>query len=337
MAIYHCSAKTISRSAGRSACAAAAYRAGEKITDKRTGITHDFTRKDGVLYSEIFLPAGSPSWATNRSELWNSAELAEEKSTRRATATTAREFIIALPHELNSDDQLSLAREFAQYLVTTYGVAVDLCIHEPSKDGDKRNNHAHLLITDRRITDTGFAGKVRELNIANGGRANIVSIREHWAKITNRFLQKAGLHEGIDRRSYKALGINREATTHLGVVATALERRGVATKRGNRNRVARVINALREECEKIGESMPALELAETSGQPTKVLEAAPKLAATLSEQHKSAQQKDTETQKPLASKMTHEERIKEAMLKAKASKARRRLFERDQLMLDRGR
>lgn len=352
MAIFYCSAKTISRSSGRSACAAAAYRAGEKITDERTGITHDFIRKGGVLHSEIFVPAGSPSWATNRSELWNSAELAEEKSTRRATATTAREFIIALPNELSRDAQLNLAREFAQYLVITYAVAVDLCMHEPGKDGDKRNYHGHLLITDRRITDAGFAGKVRELNIANGGRANIVSIREQWAKITNRYLDRAGVHERIDHRSYKSQGIDREATTHLGVAATALERRGEVTERGDRNRVAREINALREGFEQVGEKMPTLELAETNGQPTtrfttetilqhdaEGLEAARKLSAALLEEHKAGHQKATEVHKPSAVKMTHEERIKEAEIRAKAFKEHRhrRLFDRDTLMLDRGR
>ncbi len=263
MAIPHCSAKTISRSLGRSICAAAAYRSGGKIKDKRTGIIYDFTRKGGVLHSEIFVREGSPSWTTNRAELWNRAEQAEDKSTRRATATTARELIIALPHELDRYAQRNLAREFAQYLVITYGVAVDLCIHAPGKDADKRNDHAHLLLTDRRITEAGFADKVRELNIANGGRENIGSIREQWAKITNLFLERAGVHEKIDHRSYKSQGIDREATTHLGVAATALERRGVATKRGDRNRVAREINALREEFEKMCETMLALELAET--------------------------------------------------------------------------
>lgn len=333
MAIFHCSVKTISRSAGRSACAATAYCAGEKITDERTGFTHDFTRKGGVRYSEIIVPVGSPSWATNRAELWNRAEQAEDKSTRRATATTAREFIIALPHELNSDAQLNLAREFAQYLVITYGVAVDLCIHEPSNDGDKRNDHAHLLTTDRRITDAGFAGKVRELNIANGGRKNIALIREQWAKITNRYLERAGVHERIDHRSYKSQGVSRVATTHLGVAATALERRGEASEHGNRNRVARAINALREKSEEVGETKHALELTETNGPPvtrlvsetvlqheTEGLEAARKLSAALSEQHTLGHQKATEARNSSTIRMTHEERIKEAVTKARASK-----------------
>ena len=263
MAIYHCNATTISRSSGRSACAAAAYRAGEKIIDERTGLIHDFTRKGGVLHSEIVAPVGASTWATNRAKLWNRAEQAEDKSTRRASATTAREFNIALPHELDREAQIASCQEFAQYIVDTYSVAVDFSIHEPSKEGDNRNRHVHFMLTDRRITESGFAAKVRELNIFGGGKANIVTIRERWAKIANCFLERGGIHEGIDHRSYKSQGINREATTHLGVIATALERRGVATERGDRNRTAQKINELREELEDAGETMRALELAET--------------------------------------------------------------------------
>ena len=362
MAIYHFSATTISRSTGRSACAAAAYRAAEKITDERTGITYDFTKKGGVLYSEINAPAGSPKWTSSRAELWNSAEQAENASTRRATATTAREFNIALPHELDRDAHIALVREFALLIVTTYGVAVDFSIHEPGKDGDQRNHHVHLMLTDRRITDVGFTVKVRELNIFNGGKANIASIREQWAGIANRFLERAGVLEGIDHRSYKSQHIDREATTHLGVAATALERRGVATERGDRNRVAQEINALRKEFEEVGETMHAQELAERyEGKEVAKIEAKEKAdaatsaggfdqedlsgrtpdshrkAAALPEQHKFDQQKDTETPQPSATEMTYEERIKEAETKAKASKERRRMLERDHPRTGRGR
>lgn len=385
MAIYHFNATAISRSSGRSACAAAAYRAAEKITDQRTGIIYDFTRKGGVLYSEIMAPAGSQIWAISRAELWNRAEQAEDTSTRRATATTAREFNIALPHELDSDAQLASSREFALYLVTTYCVAVDFSIHEPSKEGDTRNYHVHFMLTDRRITDAGFADKVRELNIFNGGKANIASIREQWSKIANRFLDRAGVHEGIDHRSYKSQGLNREATTHLGVAAAALERRGETSERGDRNRVAQEINTLRAKLGEVGETMHALELAETCeskeaadtnhaessntliaiaecgefvsmnaeqytafSQPTSAGDFDPaditgrtpdsrSEAAALSEQQKLDQQKVTETLKPSATKITHEEMVKEAKAKAKAAKELRRMLALDHPSRDRSR
>ena len=316
MAIYHFSAATISRSSGRSSCAAAAYRAAETITDERTGTTYDFTRKCGVLYSEIIVPEGSPVWATNRAELWNHAEQAEDKSTRRATATTAREFNIALPDELDFDANLALVRELTQYIVANFGVAVDFSIHEPGKDGDKRNTHVHVMLTDRRITEAGFAGKVRELNIANGGRAHIAAIRKQWEGMANSFLERVGVREGIDCRSYKSQRIDRVATTHLGAAATALERRGVATKRGDRNRAVQAINAMRGAIGKHGETVQVQKLTETNKCKSTV----------LPEQHKLDKQKTTETPRSLVRNMTNDERIKEAEIRAKASKERRRML-----------
>ena len=312
MAIFHIKATTISRGSGRSSCAAAAYRAAEKITDERTGITHDFRGKSGVLYSEIVVPAGSPRWAVNRADLWNHAEQAEEKSTRRATATTAREFNIALPCELDFDANLALVREFATHLVEKFGVAVDFSIHEPSKDGDKRNTHVHVMLSDRKITQAGFVEKVRELNIFNGGKANITSIRERWAEFANIILERIGVHEGIDCRSYKSQGIDRVATIHLGAAVTALERRGIATGRGDRNRAAQAINILRAGAAINCKTIQAQELTATNKCQ----------GAALLERHRHDQQMAPETLRPLAAKMTHEERVRAAMAKAKASKER---------------
>lgn len=404
MTIYHLKASSIGRSKGRSACAAAAYQSADKIKDERTGITFDYTHKSRVRYSEIIAPAGSPTWTINRAELWNHAEQAEENSTRRATATTAREFVIALPHELGCDDQLILTREFAQYIVTTYGVVVDFSIHEPSREGDNRNFHAHLMLTDRRITDAGFAGKLRELNIFNGGKMNIASIREQWAKIANRFLERARVLEFIDHRSYKSQCIDRVATIHLGVATTAMERRGVATERGDWNRTVLENNALRMKFEKVRETMLPSELAETYEDKARtefeVAEKADKATiielidithstlkaqdvnavsgkatnlgassnayceerfsqriegiidqedmsrcppdshreeTALSKLQKFGQIKDLETPKPSATKMTHEERIKEAEIKTKIARELRCKIDRDQPSLDRGR
>ena len=140
MAIYHCSTKTVNRSSGRTAVASAAYRAGEKLEDERTGLTHDFTRKDGVAYSEIL---SNLDIEIDRSQLWNLAEQSEN----RKDARTAREWVIALPDELSTDQRKDLAKEFAQSLVDRYGVIADLAIHEPSKGGNDKNHHAHIMLT----------------------------------------------------------------------------------------------------------------------------------------------------------------------------------------------
>lgn len=265
MAVYHCSASTVSRSSGRSAVAAAAYRAGERLDDTRTGLTHDYTRKGGVLHSEIVTPAGAPSWACDRGELWNRAEAAEEKSPKRATATTAREFRLALPHELDHDGRVSAVRAFARHLCDTYGVAVDFAIHAPDRDGDDRNHHAHVMLTDRVLNDAGFGGKVRGLNVANGGREAVESIRAEWAKIANRHLELAGSAERIDHRSYEARGIDAEGTKHLGPSASAMERRGEASDRGDQNREIVAANgeraALKAEYTRLGDAMTAEEQA----------------------------------------------------------------------------
>ena len=124
MAIYHLSVKTISRSAGRSATAAAAYRAGVEIADERTGEIHDYRRKGGVESAELVLPAGAPEWAADRAALWNAAEQAE----KRKNSTVAREFEIALPAELSPDERQRLARDFARELVERHGCVADVAI-----------------------------------------------------------------------------------------------------------------------------------------------------------------------------------------------------------------
>lgn len=265
MAIYHCSASTIGRASGRSVVAAAAYISASKITDGKTGNTYDFTRKRGVLWSEIMTPANSPEWAYRRAELWNRAELAEDKSTRRSTATTGREFRIALPYELHFDAQVLAVREFVLYLVQTYGVAADFSIHEPDTEGDERNFHAHILTSDRAITNTGFTDKIRILNVANGGRAAIKVIRAQWADIANQHLELTGVQSRIDHRSNAVRGIDEAASVHLGPEASGMERRGEASDRGDLNRTVQSENALRHRLKaqfaSLGEEMESEELA----------------------------------------------------------------------------
>ncbi len=219
MAIYHLSVKTISRSAGRSATAAAAYRAGELIVDERTGEIHDYTQKRGIESVELILPAGAPGWATDRAELWNAAEQSET----RKNSTVAREFEIALPSELNDDQRHLLAHGFAREIVRRHGCVADVAIHAPSQSGDQRNHHAHILCSTRRLDSEGFTKKTRELDELKSGE--VVRWRERFAQLQNRALRDAGVAEKVDHRSLEAQGIDRLPGVHLGPAATAFERR----------------------------------------------------------------------------------------------------------------
>ena len=221
MAIYHLSVKTISRSAGRSATAAAAYRAGAEITDERTGEIHDYTRKGGVESAALILPDNAPEWARDRAQLWNAAEQAE----KRKNSTVAREFEIALPAELSPEQREKLAHDFARELVKRHGCAADVAIHAPGKEGDNRNHHAHILLTTRRLEPDGFGEKTRELDDQKTGKVLVTEWRERFATLQNERLREAGHSVQVDHRSLEAQGIEREATRHLGPTATAIERR----------------------------------------------------------------------------------------------------------------
>ena len=249
MAIYHLSVKPVQRSKGRSATAAAAYRAGEKVTDERTGEEHDYGRKKGILYKEIITPDGSD---ITREKLWNMAEAAE----KRKDGTTAREYEIALPSELPEKERIELAREFAGKLARVQGVAVDICIHAPSRDGDSRNHHAHLLATTRRY-EGGTLGKKSDFDLSDRDRKKkgldsrkeeLHALRAEWAYMVNAALDKAQITERVTHKSLAAQGIeDRAPSVHLGPTATALERRGQQTERGDLNRAAAVPSQERAE------------------------------------------------------------------------------------------
>lgn len=230
MAIYHLSVKAVSRAKGRSATAAAAYRAAMKILDERTGLLHDYSRKHGVAHTEILAPDDSPSWARERDRLWNEAEQAE----RRVNSTVAREFEVALPNELTAGQRLTLARDLANQIVIRHRCAVDIAIHAPNPAGDERNHHAHLLLTTRRLTESGFTEKTRELDDLKTGE--VVYWRERWAGIVNEHLARHGQESRLDHRSLEDQGEAREPTQHLGPAITSMERRGIRTEVGWRMR-----------------------------------------------------------------------------------------------------
>jgi hypothetical protein len=240
---YHCSVKPVSRSAGRSVVAAAAYRLGECLHDERYQTVHDYTRRRGVECTFTVAPSDAPEWAHNPQALWNAAERAET----RKNSTLAREVELALPSFLEPADREQMAQQFAEALVERYGVAVSVAIHKPGRHGDDRNYHAHILFTTREMTPEGLGRKTRVLDDRKTGPQEVTKLRELAADIINEHLAAAHSDIRVDHRSFKERGIDREPTTHLGPAANEMERRGEPTDRGDMNREAQAHNALMEE------------------------------------------------------------------------------------------
>jgi Ti-type conjugative transfer relaxase TraA len=250
VAIYHLSMKPLCRTQGRSAVAAAAYRAGEHLTNARDGVTHDYTGRGGVDHAEIVLPPGvEADWARDRSTLWNAAEVSE----KRTDARTAREFVLALPHELDDNQRLELTRGFAAHLAERYGTAVDVAIHQPHEGKDVRNAHAHLLMTTRQVTARGF-GEKTQLEWDNKrllsqdlptSHMQLRDIRQTWEEHANRALGRSGHDVRIDRRSHSERGLEIEPTQHVGVHATGVVRRGGSVERQRIDPAASSRNAAR--------------------------------------------------------------------------------------------
>ena len=266
VASYHCQIKIISRSDGRSATAAAAYRAGERIVCDREGRTYDYTRKAGVEDAFIRAPASAPGWALDREQLWNAAEAAENRRNSRV----AREWEIALPHELDADQRRELADGYAQALVERYGAAVDVCIHAPHRSGDQRNYHAHILVTTRKIGPDGFGAKTRVLDDKKTGPREVEATRALWADMQNDRLSRADVDARVDHRSleeqrtdamarddnHAAAALDRPAEKHMGPEVSTIERRAQkraehqgreyepVTERGQQIHVVRQIRTL---------------------------------------------------------------------------------------------
>ncbi|NUZ09064.1 MobQ family relaxase [Piscinibacter koreensis] len=244
--MFHLSVKPISRAAGRSATAAAAYRAGAEIVDHRTGEVHDYTRKSDIVHSEILVPPGAPAWAEDRTALWNAAEAAE----KRKDARVARDYEVAIPKELTRAQGIELVRDFSQGLADRYGVAVDFNVHKDELkawDGSEKGYqgyHAHILTSTRKLGRDGFGEKAaielsdtkrKSLGLGDGA-AEIEHIRRLWEVAANRHLEQANEAQRIDRRSLKDQGIDRDPTVHLGPHATGLERDGISSRLGDINR-----------------------------------------------------------------------------------------------------
>ena len=196
MAIYHLRATMISRSAGRSATAAAAYRSAERIHDQRTGLSFDYRARSGVEHVEILAPERSPDWVQDRAALWNAVEAAET----RKNSQVAREIRVALPAELDRDQRIALVRDFCQRSFVDRGMVADIALHAPGREGDERNHHAHILLTTREIGPEGFSTKNRDWN----AKELLEDWREAWARDSNHALERCGHEARIDHRTLEA-------------------------------------------------------------------------------------------------------------------------------------
>ena len=263
MAMYHFHVDQIKRSAGRTAVAAAAYRAGEKLLNEWDGMTHDYTAKGGVVHTEIMLPAHAPPEYGERSVLWNAVEQVE----KRRDAQLCYSFDIALQNELTMDENIALAREFVQRYFVSEGMICDLAVHNPDKDGGIENPHFHVLAPIRSLDDNGkWRNKQRREyhHDENGERIRkpdgtlsfdavpmtdwgtpekLQYWREKWAELVNEKFIDKGLSHRIDQRSYEEQGLETIPTVHEGPHVRQMSAKGIHTDKSDRNRWIRATNA----------------------------------------------------------------------------------------------
>ena len=237
MAEYRLHANIISRGKGQSAVAAAAYRSGEKLYDERYGKEQDYTRKSGVLHTEIVTPERTPEWMKDRAKLWNGVEAAE----RRKDSQLSREIQLSLPHELDLAQNRNMVLSFIQAHFVDHGMIADVAIHAPGPKGDDRNIHAHVMLTTRTLTDDGFGDKNRAWN----KKDQLKEWRAAWAEHENFVFRELGMELRVDHRSYADQGIEKEPTQHLGPVANDMERNGKTSRIGDENRARQQRNAER--------------------------------------------------------------------------------------------
>ncbi|MEP0146513.1 MAG: MobQ family relaxase, partial [Tateyamaria sp.] len=252
MADYRLSVNMIGRSSGRSATAAAAYRAGQRIEDRESGLVHDYTAKRGVLHTEIIAPANTPDWMRDRTELWNAVHKAET----RKNSQLAREIQLSLPHELNHEQRTNLVRRFVEEQCVGRGMIADIAIHAPSSHlaADERNHHAHVMLTTREFVGDSWA---KRKNRDWHETEMIENWRESWADHQNRELERIGSSERVDHRSLEDQGIMREPQKHLGPIATEIERDGRSSHRGNENRAIKARNGLLNDITQAGNVLDA--------------------------------------------------------------------------------
>jgi Ti-type conjugative transfer relaxase TraA len=232
MAIYHFSAKVVSRANGSSAVAAAAYRSASELHDDRLGRDHDFSNKAGVIHSEVMLPEGAPGRLNDRTTLWNEVEAGE----KRKDAQLAREVEFSIPREMNEKQGVALARDFVKKQFVDRGMVADLNVHwDKAKDGTPKP-HAHVMMTMRDVGREGFGKKNRDWNSTE----LLKDWREAWSAHVNERMAELGLEGRIDHRSYEAQGIALEPQHKIGAAASRRPEQGLEAERiEDHTRIAR--------------------------------------------------------------------------------------------------
>ena len=233
MAIFHLSVKVISRAAGRSAVAAAAYRSADRLHDERLDRAHDFTNKSGVVHSEVLLPENAPDEWRDRERLWNGVEAFE----KRKDAQLSREVEFAIPREMNQQQGIALARDFVQAEFVDQGMIADLNVHWDICADGQAKPHAHVMLTMREIAlnedgEAGFGAKVRDWN-----RTELVEQwRERWAAHVNTRLAELDIDARVDHRSLQDQGVELEPQDKIGSAASRMEGRGLEAERIEQHR-----------------------------------------------------------------------------------------------------
>lgn len=236
------SARILSRSRGDCAAGKAAYNARCRIENDRTGKVYSFEHLPNRVISEHFFPAAnSPEWAKTRAGFWNGVEQREN----RTDSQLAMDWVIALPHELeaNHQDALRPLTDFIRENFQRRGYTADLAFHPAHDHGDERNFHAHLMVGIRRFEEGGQWSAKKD-GVPN--EKELGQLRERMTAKLNKHLEKHGYDIELDCRSYQDRGSDQEATLHLGKHAAALERRGIETEVGDKNRQVQARNAARE-------------------------------------------------------------------------------------------
>lgn len=252
MALYHFHVGQIKRSAGRSAVECAAYRAGERLYSEYYGLVSDYTRKGGVMYTEILLPPHAPREYADRQTLWNAVEEAE----RNRNAQLAYSFDIALQNEFTLDENIALARKFLLDNFVTRVMIADFAVHQPDKDGGIANPHFHVMCPIRPLNSDGTWGVKQRRVYRDDGKFDAVPTtdwgkpktleawREAWAAMCNAKFEEKGLPCRIDHRSYERQGVEQIPTVHEGVAVRRMEAKGIVTDKGEHNRWIKSASAM---------------------------------------------------------------------------------------------
>ena len=265
MALFHFTVDQMKRSEGQSAIASAAYRSGERLYSEYYGEYSDYTRKGGVICSDILLPSHAPPEFADRQTLWNAVELVE----RGKKAQLAYSFEIALQNEFTIEENIALARQFLLDNFVSRGMTVDVAFHEKeTEDGGLPNPHFHFLCPMRPMNPDGTWGfkqhrvyrldedgnRIRDQNgkflfdavptTDWGSPETLEHWRKAWADVCNAKFEEKGLDVRIDHRSYLRQGVDLLPTVHEGAAVRAMEKKGIRTEKGEFNRWIKATNAV---------------------------------------------------------------------------------------------